>query len=645
MTTATPPVRGADDVARSPGAALSERIRNETGKRGKGRTVRPLRRLWPFVRAYPAQLAAFCFFLLLASVLTLALPAAFRFLLDCGYGVSIEGVGDGLTSVCGGIGDSGPGGRGLSIYFLAGMGVALALGAAMAARFYFISRLGERVVADLRSAVYARLMALNPRAYADLRTGEILSRLTTDTTLIQTLVGSSISVALRTSVTTIGALILMVIVNWRLAAIVLAAAPLLIFPALRLGNRIQRLSRASQDTLARASMRASEGVSAIQTVQAFTQEKAEIARFDDALEATFQVSMKRILVRTVMLGVLTAGSACGLIGMLWFGAVQVQSGATTPGAMAQFVLYAFTVVSGVGLLSEVYAEIMRAAGATERLVEILDLEPEIAAPATPAIAPAPFEGRLAFNDVRFAYPQRANEQALDGVSFNVNPGETVALVGPSGAGKSTIFQLLLRFYDPTAGRITIDGLDIKSLDPLDLRSAFAVVQQNAPLFSGDVTDNIRYGRPEASDADVRAAAEAADDAQFIDRLPERYETPLGEGSNQLSGGQRQRLSIARAILRDAPILLLDEATSALDSESERAVQAAFQKISEDRTTLVIAHRLSTVLNADRILVLENGRIVDQGDHETLMARGGLYARFAEIQFGSPKKLTEAVLDQ
>ena len=605
------------------GSSFAAEMERDAEHRAKARSVQPLKRLVPYVLSYPGLLAAFAFFLVIAASLTLVLPGAFRLVVDCGFG----GASDAQLCQSFAIGDD------LSGYFIAGMVVAFALGLASACRFYFISRLGERVVADLRRDVFDHLIGLSPAFFVTTRTGEVLSRLTTDTTLIQTVVGSSISVALRTVATTFGALVLMVVVNWQLAGLVLGLGPLIILPILMFGRRVQRLSRSSQDNLADASARASESLVALETVQAFTREREEKRSFAGAVESTFKVSMRRVTVRAAMTAVIFTVILTGLIAVLWFGAVQVQSGAITPGAMTQFVMYAFVAVSGVGMLTETYAEVMRAAGATERLMELLSAQSDIDAPADPAQLPEAVAGEIRFEGVDFAYPARPDTPVLRGIDLEIRHGETIALVGPSGAGKSTVFQLLLRFYDPQAGRVLVDGVDVATLDPKMLRGALAVVQQNAPLFSGTVADNIRFGRPDASLEDVVAAAQAANAHEFIERLPEGYDTGLGEGAATLSGGQRQRLAIARAILRDAPILLLDEATSALDSESEQVIQQAFERVSQDRTTLVIAHRLATVRKADRIVVMEDGKIADIGRHDELLARGGLYARYIELQFG------------
>ncbi len=605
------------------GSSFAADMDRERGQREKGNSIKPLSGLLPFILRYPLQIGLFAVFLVLAAGLTLLLPAAFRLVVDCGFG----GASDSLVCQDFPLGDD------LSAYFIGGIVVAGALGVVSALRFYFITRLGERVVADLRKAVFDHLLDLSPSFFVDTRTGEVLSRLTTDTTLIQTVVGSSVSVAVRTVATTLGALVLMFVVNWQLTAMVLALGPIVIGPIMLFGRRVQKLSRLSQDQLADSSARAGESLLALDTVQAFTREAEERARFSHAVEQTFQAALRRTEVRAMMTAVIFSVILAGLIAVLWYGAVQVQSGAITPGAMTQFVMYAFVAVSGVGMLTETYAEVMRAAGAAERLMELLAAKADIVAPEKPHTLPDSLRGELRLEDVDFTYPARPDVEVLHALDLTIAPGETVALVGPSGAGKSTVLQLLLRLYDPSNGQVRLDGHDLKSLDPVALREQIAVVQQNAPLFSGSVEDNIRFGDPQASEDAVIAAAKAANAHDFITALPEGYQTQLGENASTLSGGQRQRLAIARAVLRNAPILLLDEATSALDSESEHVIQDAVREIARDRTTLVIAHRLATIRDADRIVVMEDGRIVDQGSHVELLERGGLYARYIEMQFG------------
>jgi ATP-binding cassette subfamily B protein len=622
--------QNSDRANKDRGSSFAAEMERDAQHREKARSVKPLARLLPFVLRYKGLLGAFVVFLVLASTLTLLLPAAFRLVVDCGF----AGASD--APVCHRMAF----GQDLTAYFIAGFAVAISLGLASAGRYYFVSRLGERVVADIREAVYAHLLKLSPSFYVGVRTGEVLSRLTTDTTLIETLIGSSISVAVRTIATTFGALLLMFLVSWKLALMMLGVGPLMLVPIILFGRRVQRLSRASQDSLAAASGRAAESLGAVETVQAFTREEQENLNFRSAVEATFDVALKRISVRAFMTAIIFSLVLGGLIAVLWFGATQVQSGALTPGAMTQFVMYAFVAVSGVGMLTETYAEVMRAAGATERLMELLAAQSDIRAEAPVAALPAPVRGEISFRDVAFAYPARPDMRALKGVRVNFESGRTTALVGPSGAGKSTFFQLLLRFYDPQEGSISIDGVDIRHFEPEALRRSISIVQQNAPLFAGSAADNIRFGRLGAPDEDVKAAAIAANAHDFIMALPQGYDTELGQGASTLSGGQRQRIAIARAILRDAPIVLLDEATSALDSESERLIQIAFERISTGRTSVVIAHRLATVLKADSIVVLDEGRVVDQGTHHELLKRGGLYARLADLQFSTDRKAAE-----
>ena len=619
------------DESRSAGAALATSIEEDKDKRGKARTVKPLRQLWPYIARYPLTLILFMIFLALAALLNLGITEAFRVIVDCGFG------GNGAVSAdCAryALGDMDK----MGSYFKFGMVIGLGLALFSALRFYFISVLGQRVITDIRKDVYDKLTRLSPEFFERIHTGEVLSRLTTDTTLIETVIGSSVSFAIRSIAVSIGALIWMFFISWKLTLLVAAIGPIVLVPAILIGKRIRTLSRTSQDNLARASGRAGESLGAIQTVQAFTREAKERSDFAQAVETTFEAHKKRILVRSFMTLIIFGLGMVGMIGVMWFGASEVAAAQATGGSeglsggkITQFTFLAFMVVSSTGFLTSTWTELLRASGATERIMELLAEDPLIDAPANPA-ALVETDGAIRFENVSFIYPSRPTEQTLNDVTFDIQPGETVALVGPSGAGKSTIFQVLLRFYDIQSGRVMIDGVAIDRLSPQDLRRQFAIVQQNTPLFSGSAMENIRYGREGASDADVIAAAKSAFAHEFIEKLPEGYQTDLGESAVTLSGGQRQRLAIARAILRDAPVLLLDEATSALDAESERAVQQAFEEMSKTKTTLVIAHRLATVLKADRIIVMDEGRIVETGTHKELVKMNGLYARLAELQF-------------
>jgi len=611
------------DPSRSAGIAMEAKIEHDKNKRSKARSFKPLRKLWPFAARYPWQLALFVFFLAFSSIMTLGLSFIGKLMTDCGFGK------EDAPQYCARVSELQAGNyTGLFLLIII---FAITFSIVSSTRAYLINTLGQRIVADIRSAVYENLMRLSPAYFERVRTGEVLSRLTTDTTLVETVVTGSISFALRSIATTIGALILMFIVSWKLTMMVLLIGPLIIIPVLIVGKRIKRLARDGQDKLASASARAGESLSSIQTVQAFTREQYEVENFNDDVELTYRKNQKRLLVRAFLMTFIMAAAMISLASIIRHGAHSVSTGNIEGGSITQFIILAFFVLSSTSMLSETWTNLLRAAGAAERLTEILAEEPDITAP-DPAAQMGKAKGHVGFAGVKFSYPTRPDVVAINDVSFEIKPGETVALVGPSGAGKTTIFQLLLRFYDPQSGSISIDDVPIKDLPPETLRRQLAIVQQNTPLFSGSAMDNIRYGRVGASDEDVVKAAKAANAHDFIEKLPDGYNTDLGERATTLSGGQKQRIAIARAILRDAPVLLLDEATSALDAESELAVQKAFEGMSVGRTTLIIAHRLATVKKADRIIVMEDGKIVDQGTHNQLVKRGGLYARLAELQF-------------
>jgi ATP-binding cassette subfamily B protein len=608
------------DFARSTGAAFAAQVERDKGKRERSRSLKPLAKLWPLVRRYPGRIAGFLIFLVLSSVFTLALPGVLKVVVDCGFS-------DVAPAYCERVPvDPSAGIDGIFRLFIL---FAVFFASFGALRFYFITTLGQRVVADLRRAVFDRLTMLSPEYFETVRTGEVLSRLTTDTTLVETVVTGSISFALRSIATIIGSVALMFVVSWRLGLMVLMVGAVIVAIVVFVTPIIRRLSRDGQDRLAEASGRASEAISFIQTVQAYTREALERDQFGSAIERTYAVQRKRISVQSWLTAVLFAIGMAGIAGILWFGARQVLAGEMDGGSIVAFTGYAIFAVSSLSSLTETWTNLLRAAGASERLVDILDQMPAITGQDTPSE-----DGTVAFEAVTFSYPSRPDAQALQDISFTVAPGETVALVGPSGAGKTTVFQLIQRFYDVQSGAVLVGGIPVTRLDPMQLRDRIAVVQQGAPLFSGSAFDNIAYGRDGASRDDVIAAAKAAYAHDFISALPEGYETDIGEKGASLSGGQRQRIAIARAILRDAPILLLDEATSALDSESERAVQMAFESLRQGRTTLVIAHRLATVLQSDRIIVLDEGRVVETGTHDTLSQAGGLYARLAELQLGT-----------
>ncbi|MFY8139985.1 MAG: ABC transporter transmembrane domain-containing protein, partial [Caulobacter sp.] len=544
---------------------------------------------------------------------TLGLTAAARLVVDRGFG---SGSAEQLNQT-----------------FLIGMGVVSVLAIATAGRFFFVSLLGERVVADLRTSVYRHILTLDASYFLKTRTGEVLSRLTTDVTLIETLVGTSASVALRNMLSTIGATIVMFTVSPMLTLAVMALAPVVIAPLFIFGRRVRTLSTTAQDRFADAVGFAGESLDALETVQAFGRERTADRRFGDSVEVAFKAAASRIRARALMTVIVIGLIFGGVAFVLWRAAHSVLTGGMTPGDLIQFVFLSVMAASGVGALGEVWGDVQKAAGAMQRIGELLDARPGIAAPARPKTLPSPARGEIAFEGVTFAYPGRPDLPALRGFDLTVAPGETVALVGPSGAGKSTVLRLLLRFYDPQEGRVILDGVDLRDADPEEVRARLALVAQDSALFSGSALENIRFGREDASLEDVFAAARAAEAEGFIKALPEGFDTPVGERAKTLSGGQKQRLAIARALVRDAPVLLLDEATSALDAENERLVQKALESAMGERTTLVIAHRLATVLRADRIVVMEDGAVVEQGTHAALVKKGGLYARLAQLQFG------------
>src|SRR5512133_1747737 len=580
---------------------------------------RSLSGLLPFVRPYRGRIALAGVFLVLAAVATLVFPAARRGLID--GGLATEAKGRQLVA--------------LRSHFLELFAVAVALGLFSAARFYMVSWLGERVTADLRSAVYAHVIEQSPEFFETTQTGEVLSRLTTDTTLVQTVVGSQLSLGLRNFVMGVGSLAMLVWTNPYVMTQVLLIIVLVVLPTMWFGRRVRKLSRASQDRVADSSAIAAEVLNAVPVVQSYTAEERESARFNASTDSAFETAVKRTRARSVLVAFIIIATSAALLWGLYQGTQAVIAGRISAGDLGQTVLYVIILASAFAILGEVYGDLLRAAGATERLMELLSGQSPITSPSNPAPAPVQLSGSaISFDKVTFHYPSRPLQAALTDFSLEVRPGQTVALVGPSGAGKSTVFQLLLRFYDPGAGQIVLDGVATRDLSLHDLRQRIGIVPPDAVIFSSSALENIRYGKPEASDAEVKAAAQAAFADEFISALPQGYDTFLGERGVRISGGQRQRIAIARAMLKNPPLLLLDEATSALDAESERMVQAALESAMRDRTTLVIAHRLATVIKADHIVVLDHGRLVEQGTHAELVAHGGVYAGLAALQFNA-----------
>ncbi len=576
------------------------------------RRIGDLAMVWRHAANYPRQIAFAGLALLTTSAATIGIPYGFKRVIDRGFG---PGEGGSVAN---------------SFHYLLMIVVVLAL--ATAVRFYYVSWLGERVVADIRTNVQRHLLRLTPRFFEENRPSEIASRLTSDTALIEQVVGSTVSIALRNTFTGIGGLIYLFAISPKLAGMLMIGIPLIILPIALLGKRVRNYSRTSQDRVADVGSIATETLGAMKVVQAFGQENREAIRFSDAVAATFAAARARILLRAVMTAIVIGLVFGSITLVLWEGAIDVAAGRISGGAIAAFVLTGGIVAGAFGALTEVYGDLLRGAGAAGRLSELLREKPEIAAPANPVALPQPPRGALAFENVQFHYPTRRDVAALNGFSLDVKPGETVAVVGPSGAGKTTLFQLVQRFYDPDAGRVTLDGIDLRDADPAEVRARIAMVPQETIIFGASARDNLRYGDWSATDDQLWAAAEAANAAEFLRKLPEGLDTFLGEGGARLSGGQRQRVTIARALLRDAPILLLDEATSALDAESERLVQEALERLMTNRTTLVIAHRLATVRAAERIIVMNDGQIVEEGSHASLMTNSGLYARLASLQF-------------
>ena len=585
--------------------------KNQNLKQPSSKNIRALSAIWPFLKNYIGLMSLALTVLVLTASISLVLPLAVRKVID-EFGVQSTGL--------------------LDQHFTLALIVVALLAVGTGVRYYLVTRLGERVVADIRALVFKNTIGMSPSFFERILTGEVLSRITTDTTLILSVIGSSISVALRNVLLFFGGILMMLITSNKLTALALLIVPLIIIPIIFLGKKLRTLSRENQDHIAASSGNASEAFLGVQTVQAFTNENLAIRSFSNLTEESYRVALKRISIRALMTVIVIFLIFAGIIGVLWVGARDVQNGTTSAGELIQFLIYAIMVGGSVAALSEIWGELQRAAGATERLAELLNTRDCITDPVQPKIL-TNIKGKIQFKDVGFSYPSRPDGVALKGISLLVNPGETIALVGPSGAGKSTILQLILRFYDPLSGEILIDDVSLRDLKREDFRKEIALVPQDPIIFATTVMENIKFGRPDSTEEEIKEAARSASAADFIEQLPQGYSTYVGERGMMLSGGQKQRIAIARAILRNAPILLLDEATSALDSENEVAVQAAVDELSREKTTLVIAHRLSTVQRADRIIVFDNGGLVAEGTHKSLISQNGLYARLAHLQFG------------